>query len=128
MQKTKRANVALWIVQFLLAGVFLFAGAAKLVMTAEQMDQGSVHFPILFLRFIGICEVLGAVGLILPPLLGIQRRLTPLAALGLAVITIGATVGTLVGGMGAVALFPFVVCLLAAVVAYGRRDLFFRRP
>ena len=54
--------------------------------------------PGLFLRFIGLCEVLGALGLILPRLLGIRPGLTPLAATGLVIIMVGATVVTLMAG------------------------------
>ena len=112
-------NVALWIVQGLLAALFLFAGGAKLVMSLDQM-AGPVALPEWFLRFIGVAEVLGALGLILPGLLRIRPGLTPLAAAGLVIIMIGATVLTLVGGMVAVALMNAVVALLAAFVAYGR--------
>jgi hypothetical protein len=112
-------NVALWIVQGLLAALFLFAGGAKLVLPLDQM-AGPVALPGWFLRFLGVAEVLGAFGLVLPWLLRIRPGLTPLAAAGLVIIMIGATVVTLVGGMVAVALMDLVVALLAAFVAYGR--------
>ena len=112
-------NVALWIVQGLLAALFLFAGGAKLVLPLDQM-AGPVALPGWFLRFLGVAEVLGALGLILPGLLRIRPGLTPLAAAGLVIIMIGATVVTLVGDMAAVALMNVVVALLAAFVAYGR--------
>jgi hypothetical protein len=73
-----------------------------------------------FLRFVGICEVLGAIGLILPALLRIQPGLTPLAAAGLVSIMIGATVVTLMTGGVGMALMPFVVGLLLVFVAYSR--------
>ena len=110
---------ALWIVQGLLAALFLFAGGAKLVLPLDQM-VGPVALPGWFLRFLGVAEVLGALGLVLPGLLRIRPGLTPLAAAGLVIIMIGATVVTLVGGMVAVALMDLVVALLAAFVAYGR--------
>ena len=112
-------NYALWIVQGLLAALFLFAGGAKLVLSLDQM-AGPVALPGWFLRFLGVAEVLGALGLVLPGLLRIRPGLTPLAAAGLVIIMIGATVVTLVGGMVAVALMNLVVALLAAFVAYGR--------
>jgi hypothetical protein len=112
-------NLALWIVQGLLAALFLFAGGAKLVLPLDQM-AGPVALPGWLLRFLGMAEVLGAFGLVLPGLLRIRPGLTPLAAAGLVIIMIGATVVTLVGGMVAVALMDLVVALLAAFVAYGR--------
>ena len=112
-------NIALWIVQGLLAALFLFAGGAKLVLPLDQM-AGPVALPGWFLRLLGVAEVLGALGLVLPGLLRIRPGLTPLAAAGLVIIMIGATVVTLVGGMVAVALMNVVVALLAAFVAYGR--------
>ena len=118
MKKKPIMTYVLWIVQVLLALLFLFAGGAKLVLTPEAL-RGPVPLPVLFLRFIGGCEVLGAIGLILPGLLHIQPGLTPLAAAGLVIIMIGATVLTAkVSPAGAV--MPLVVGLLAAFVAYGR--------
>ncbi len=112
-------NIALWIVQGLLAALFLFAGGMKLVLPVEEMTK-QMPLPGLFLRFIALCEVLGALGLILPGLLRIRPGLTPLAAAGLAIIMIGATVLTAMTGDVAMALIPLVVGLLAAFVAYGR--------
>jgi hypothetical protein len=110
---------ALWIIQALLALLFLFAGGSKLVMPIAEMTK-EIRLPGLFLRFIGVAEILGAIGLILPGLLRIRTGLTPLAAAGLAVITIGATVVTLIAGQGALALIPLLVALLSAFVAYSR--------
>ena len=115
-------NVALWIVQGLLAALFLFAGGAKLVMSADQMT-GPVALPGWFLRFIGLAEVLGALGLVLPGLLRIQTGLTSLAAAGLVIIMIGATVVMWSSGMAAVALMNVIVALLAVFVTYGRWGL-----
>jgi hypothetical protein len=110
---------ALWMVQGLLAIIFLFSGGMKLVLPLEAMT-GPIPVPGLFLRFIGVAEVLGAIGLILPGALRIRPGLTPLAAAGLVIIMIGATVLTLTGGAVALALIPLVVGVLAAFVAYGR--------
>jgi hypothetical protein len=110
---------ALWIVQGLLAALFLFAGGMKLVLPLEAL-KGPVTLPGWFVRFIGVSEVLGALGLILPGLLRIRPGLTPLAAAGLVIIMIGATgIGLMVGDV-AVTLISLVVGLLAALVAYGR--------
>jgi hypothetical protein len=113
-------KLALWIAQVLLAALYLFAGGVKLVLPPEAL-AGPVPLPVWFLRFIGVAEVFGAIGLILPTLLNIRPGLTPLAALGLVIIMIGATIVTLMGG-GTVALvlIPLTAGLLAAFVAYGR--------
>jgi hypothetical protein len=112
-------TVALWIVQGLLALLFLFAGVMKFVMTVEEMTK-EIPLPGAFLHFIGGAEILGAIGLIVPSLLRIKPGLTPLAAVGLAVIMVGATVLTLRIGTVAMALMPLVVGILAVFVAYGR--------
>ena len=113
-------NKVLWVVQVLLALLFLFAGGMKLVMPIDAMQQGPVAMPGLMMKFIGVVEVLGGLGLILPGLLRIRVGLTPLAAVGLVIIMLGAIVVTLMGGAIAPALIPLVVGLLAAFVAYGR--------
>ena len=115
-------NYVLWIVQVLLALLFLFTGGTKLILPLEVLTE---QFPLpgLFVRFLGVAEVLGALGLILLGLLGIRPGLTPLAAAGLVIIMTGATVLTLAGvapGGVALALIPLVVGLLSAFVAYGR--------
>jgi uncharacterized membrane protein YphA (DoxX/SURF4 family) len=114
-----KTSVALWTVQGLLACLFVFAGGMKLVLPIEELTK-DVAFPGLFIRFIGVCELLGGLGLVLPGLARIRPGLTPLAAAGLVIIMIGATVTTLAIGGGAGALFPAVVGVLAAYVACGR--------
>ena len=110
---------ALWIVQGLLAIIFLLTGGSKFAMSVEEMQaQMKVPLPGWFLHFIGVCEILGSIGLILPGLTRIRPGLTPLAAAGLVIIMIGATVITLMGGDVALALIPLVVGLLCAFVAY----------
>lgn len=119
--KRSTLNIVLWVVQVLLALLFLWAGVMKLVMPVEQM-AGPVAFPEWFLRFIGVAEALGGLGLILPALLRIRPGLTPLAAAGLVIIMIGAVVTTLMGGpeTAKMAAIPAVTGLLCAFVAYGR--------
>jgi uncharacterized membrane protein YphA (DoxX/SURF4 family) len=113
-------NIALWIIQVLLALLFLFAGGMKLIMPIEEMTkQMPVAIPGLFLRFIGVCEVLGGLGLLLPMMLRIKPWLTPLAAVGLVILMIGATAFSFMIGVTA-AILPLVTGLLAAFVAYGR--------
>jgi hypothetical protein len=112
-------NKTLWTVQGLLAFLFLFAGGMKLVMPLEGV-AGPIALPGWFIRFLGVAEVLGAIGLILPQLLRIWPVLTPVAAAGLVIIMAGATVITAMGGAVAPALFPLMVGLLLATVAYRR--------
>ena len=116
---TKTQTVLLWILQAVLAALFLFAGGYKLVTPSATLAQ-QTHMSAAFIKFIGVCEVLGALGLILPGLLKIRTELTPIAAGGLVIIMIGAVVVTLMQGLGAQAVFPAIVGILAAVVVYGR--------
>jgi uncharacterized membrane protein HdeD (DUF308 family) len=115
----KATNRALWTAQALLAALFLFAGIMKLVTPIAAM-QGPIALPGLFLRFIGVVEVLGALGLVLPGLFRMHQTLTPLAACGLVGVMTGATVLTVMG-MGVLpSLFPFAVGLIALSIAFGR--------
>jgi uncharacterized membrane protein YphA (DoxX/SURF4 family) len=110
---------ALWVLQVLLGLLFIFAGGSKLVMPIEEMTK-DIAMPGWFLRGIGVCELLGGLGLILPGLFRIRTGLTPLAAAGLVVIMIGATVITVMTMGVGMALVPFIVGVLAAFVAYAR--------
>src|SRR5215211_308808 len=114
-------NVTTWVVQGVLVALFLFAGGMKLITPTEVLSLMS-PFPGEFIRFIGICEVLGAFGLILPWALGIRRELTPLAAAGLVIIMVGATVSTLAIGGGVLALIDVVIGTLAASIVHSRRE------
>src|ERR687886_675511 len=105
-------NITLWVVQVVLAGLFLFAGGMKLVMPIEVLTA-QLPLPEVFVRFIGVCEVAGALGLILPGLLRIRTDLTPLAARGLVLLMIGATMFTPPDQL-AMAVVPVTVGLLAA--------------
>jgi hypothetical protein len=111
----------LWTIQALLALLFVFAGSMKLVMPIELLTEQS-PLPGLLIRFVGLAELLGGLGLVLPGLLRIKPRLTALAAAELVHVMIGATVLTAAtGGSDAVlAVIPLAVGALAAFVAYGR--------
>ena len=114
----------LWIIQVLLALLFLFAGGTKLVIPPDVLaSMGSpnqIPLPGWFIRSVGVVEVLGGLGLILPGLLRVKPGLTPLAAAGLVVIMVGATALTVAADGVAAGVVPLVVGLLAAFVAYGR--------
>lgn len=114
-------NIALWIIQGLLAALFLFAGAMKFVMPIEEiLKQLPVPLPGWFVQLTGVLEVLGAVGIVLPWLLRIRPELTPLAAAGLVIVMIGATAYNLAAGDVVSALLTVVIGILAAFLAYGR--------
>src|SRR5215211_7181972 len=120
MLSSKKLGTVLWIVQGLLALFFaLGSGAPKLFLPLDTLPM-PLPLPELFLRFVGVAEVLGGLGLILPGLLHIRPGLTPLAAAGLVLVTIGATVYQLAAGQVESALFAATVGLVCAFVAYGR--------
>ncbi|WP_206791514.1 DoxX family protein [Amycolatopsis sp. MtRt-6] len=87
-------NVALWAGQVLLAAIFAVSGALKSTMSQQRMletgQTGAAAYPLPVVRFAAICELLAAVGLILPLLLGVAPALTGWAAVGLAVVMVGA--------------------------------------
>jgi DoxX-like protein len=118
LPRKSHLNLWLWIVQAVLAVLFLFTGGSKLAMPMQVLAQQS-HLPGAFMKFIGVCEVLGALGLVLPGLTHIRPVLTPLAAALLVIIMIGATVSTAILLPSLLAL-PAVVLVLTAFVAYGR--------
>lgn len=118
-------NILLWILQGLLAALYLFAGISKFVIPYEKMIEMSppnqMVFPAWFIHFIGVCEILGGLGLILPGIFRIRKGLTPLAALGLFIIMIGACVVTIMASGFVAGIGNIVFTLLLAFVAYARR-------
>ena len=112
-------RIALWTIQVLLAVLFLFTGGSKLVMPIASLTR-DVPLPGLFIRFIGVLEVLGGFGLVLPGLLHLRPALTPLAALGLVIIMSGALGVSLTTGHADTAAIPVIVGVLLAIVAVVR--------
>lgn len=117
-------NILLWVLQILLALMFLLAGGTKLFLPVEVLQSmgppNQILFPGWFLKFIGLCEVLGALGLILPGIFHRKQYLTPLAAAGLLILMIGAVTVTIMGPGVGMAASPFIVGVLCLFVAYGR--------
>ena len=109
---SKGQKVALWVVSILLTALFLFAGLPKLLMPAKILSQW-VYAP-WFLTFIGVCETLGAIGLLIP-------RLAALAAAGLSVIMIGAVYTLVSHHLTKELPVPIVVFFLLIGVVYLRR-------
>lgn len=118
----RKLNILLWILQVLLAMLFMFAGVMKFIMPVAEMTK-QIPFPGWFLHFIGGAEILGAIGLVLPGILRIRTGLTPLAAAALVVIMIGATAVNLKVGMRGAALTTVVIGLLLLFVAYNRQRM-----
>jgi hypothetical protein len=112
-------NIILWIIQVILALLFVFFGATKLVLPMGEMAK-QLGVSVLFLRALGLLEVLGGLGLILPGIFRIRPGLTSLAALGLVIIMIGATTIVIQNGAGVQALIPVTCGILAAIIAFGR--------
>ena len=120
---SKKLNALLWTLQGLLAlFIGLASGAPKLLLPAEAVPMPIPLSPD-FLHFIGVCEVLGALGLILPGVLRIRPGVTVLAAAGIALLTVCAAVYQVMAGQPESAVFALVIGALAAFVAYGRRRL-----
>ena len=116
-------DTALWILQVLLAVAFVGAGLMKLTQPkakiAERMAWAN-DFSDTQVKFIGLVELLGAVGLILPAITRILPILTPLAAVGLVLTMIGAALTHIRRGEMPMVLPNLVLLVLAAIVAYGR--------
>ncbi|MCA9926570.1 MAG: DoxX family protein [Anaerolineales bacterium] len=116
-------NIALWVVQGLLAVAFLMAGFMKASQPKEKLAARMAwveDFSAGNIRLIGILEVLAAIGLILPPITGILPWLAPLAAVGLILTMIGAARTHQRRGENQMIGTNVVLLLLAAFVAYGR--------
>jgi uncharacterized membrane protein YphA (DoxX/SURF4 family) len=116
-------NVALWVIQVLLALVFGMAGFMKLTQPKEKLarQMGWVSdFSAGIVKAIGAVEILAAIGLLLPPISGILPWLTPLAAVGLVLNMLGAATTHLRRKETPMIAVNVVLLLLAAFVAYGR--------
>lgn len=118
-------NTALWIVQVVLAVTFILAGLFKTLQyeRAKESMAWVGDVPKGLVTFIGISEMLGGLGLVLPILTNILPWLTPLAAIGLAIIMVLAIIFHLRRGEGKESIIDFVLLPLALFVIYGRWDL-----
>jgi len=118
---SKKMTYALWTAQVVLALLFLFAGGMKLVLPIAALTS-QMQMPGLFLRFIGVAEVAGALGLVLPGLLRIHTDLTSVAAAGLVLIMVGAVAVSVIAMGPAGAIVPFITGCLAAFIAISRKN------
>jgi putative oxidoreductase len=122
ISQVKRWNILLWTAQVILGGMFLMAGIMKATTPIQELalkmpwinDSGEL------VRFIGIAEIAGALGLLLPSLLRIKPALTPLAAVGIVIIMVLASILHLTRGEYPAIGINFVLGAVAALIAYGR--------
>ncbi len=116
-------NIVLWVVQILLALAFLMAGGMKVSQPIEKLRKSmswTSHASVSTVRLVGILEILGALGLILPAVTGILPWLTPVAAIGLVLTMIGAAIVHIRLKEFTQLGVPLVLFLLALFIVYGR--------
>ncbi len=118
-------NLALWIIAGLLAAAFFVAGGNKLLISRAKLARapggGWVNdFSADFIKALGVVEILGAVGLILPAAVDITPVLVPIAAIGLALIMVGAAIVVIRRDESKHALVNVVYLALIAFVIWGR--------
>ena len=116
----KAWNIALWVAQVLLAGMFIMAGSLKTFSPISNLVAQGMDYGLVLTRFIGITELLGAVGLILPALLRIKPVLTIWAAVGIVVIMVLAVGYHISKNEFAHSGMPALLGLMAVFVAWGR--------
>ena len=123
MKKSKGWNIGLWIAQVLMAGLFGMVGITKLTTPISELAEmlpWVTESPEMLVRFIGLSELLGAVGLILPTALRIQPKLTNFAAIGLAIVMVLATGFHLFRGEFEVAPVNIVLLGILLLINWGR--------
>lgn len=121
--RPKGLHIVLWIVQIVLGGMFIMAGIMKSSQPIAELAKTvpwSARVPEGLVRFIGFCESLGGIGLLLPSLLRIKPILTPIAAMGLATIMILAVCYHISQGESNVIGFNMVLGLAAIFITWGR--------
>ena len=122
----KKLNITLWVIQVVLAVMYLMAGYQKAfgdIAVVVKTIFWVAYTPAPLVRFIGTCELLGAVGLILPAALKIRPQLTTLAAAGLSLIMLLANILHIYRGEYYVLPMTLLLLAMAAFVAYGRWKL-----
>jgi uncharacterized membrane protein YphA (DoxX/SURF4 family) len=120
---SKALHISLWIAQVILAAMFLMAGVMKSTQPIEQLGASMSwvnDFSAGMVRFIGISELLGGIGLLLPALLRIKPVLTPLAALGLFTVMVFALVYHITKGEYESLGMNVILGAIAFFIAWGR--------
>lgn len=113
-------KIAVWIGSGLLALVFLFVGGSKLLTPAAELQQMAQGVPVALMKLAGAAEVLGGIGLVLPAATRIMPVLTPIAAVGLVLTMVGATITDIAIGTPGGPVLPVVLGIFAALVAFAR--------
>ena len=117
---SKKLYYSLWLVQILLAIVFAATGTMKTIMPVASLPESIQGLPLPLVRLIGVCELLGAAGLILPAYVRVKPLLTVIAAAGLSTVVLLATLHHLGRNEIAEASVTLILAVLAAFVAWGR--------
>jgi uncharacterized membrane protein YphA (DoxX/SURF4 family) len=118
-------NLALWIIAGVLAFVFAASGTMKLVQSKEKLVASATggwaaDWSPTSIKLIGVAEILGAIGLILPAALHVAPILVPLAAVGLVLVMLGAAVVHSRRHELPIVAINVALLALAAIVAWGR--------
>ncbi len=113
-------NIVLWILQILLAAIFLWHGWLLLAPPPELVENMNAFLPTWFRLFLGTAEVLAAGGLILPGVLRIMPWLISLTSAGLMIVMISATGVHIVRNETSSAIITAVIFLLVTLVGYMR--------
>lgn len=113
-------KVVVWVLSGLLAVALLFIGGTKVITPSPDLEATANGVPVVLLKIAGVAEVLGAIGLVVPAATRILPILAPIAASGLVLTMIGATITNFAIGMPVMAVMPIVLGVLAALVAWAR--------
>jgi putative oxidoreductase len=119
----KALNIALWIVQGLTAALMLMSAFMKIATPIPELSakwKWTGELPQQVVRMLGIVDLLGGIGIILPAILKIKPGLTPLAAVGVVLLMISATVFHISRGESSVIAFNIILMLFASFIAWGR--------
>jgi putative oxidoreductase len=121
--RSKAIHIALWVAQIILGGLFMMAGLMKSTQPIIDLSKTvpwTANVPLELVRFIGVSELLGGIGLVLPALLRIKPILTPIAAIGIVIIMVLAMIYHISQGETNVIGINIVFGLVAAFIAWGR--------
>ena len=121
-KKSKVLNVSLWVAQSILAAMFLMAGVMKFATSIEEQRkmEWAKHVSEGLIHFVGVVEILGAIGLLLPSILKIKPWLTPWAATGVALVMVLAMGLNVSVGDTKPIMTIMILTAIALFVAWGR--------